>query len=118
MRRLRVYISGPITKGSRNDNFYQAAKAEEFLMRAGYAPLNPMRSMLMPHAWQDDLPHNLWLSCDLPWVEVADIVYRLPGESAGADEECDHAKSRGIPVVGSLNELRHARYELEQKEVA
>lgn len=107
--RPRVYISGPITRGSRNDNFYQAAKAEEWLMLNGYAPCNPMRSMIMPHAWQADMPHEVWLECDLPWVEVSDVVLRLPGESAGGDVECDYAKSMGIPVVFSVEELEALR---------
>lgn len=99
--RLRVYISGPITQGDRNENFAQAAKLEKRLMLAGYAPLNPMRSMLMPHAWDTDLTHDLWLECDMPWVAVADVVYRLPGASVGADKECAYAERQGIAVVYS-----------------
>ena len=105
MVRPRVYISGPITKGDRNHNFFQAADAEKQLMLNGMAPLNPMRSMIMPHAWDGELPHSVWLECDLPWVSVCDAVYRLPGESAGADEECQFAYREGIPVLHSLDAL-------------
>lgn len=110
MNRPRVYISGPITKGSRNDHFHQAAKLEEWLMQNGFAPLNPMRSITMPHAWQGEYPHGTWIDCDLPWVEVCDAVYRLPGESLGADAECWHAETHGIPVVsGKIDLLRVVR---------
>ena len=69
------------------------------------APLNPMRSMIMPHAWDGELPHSVWLECDLPWVSVCDAVYRLPGESAGAEEECRFADREGIPVFYTLDAL-------------
>jgi hypothetical protein len=43
--RTKIYISGPITKGDRNENFSQAAKAQIELMLAGYTTYNPMLSM-------------------------------------------------------------------------
>ena len=105
MRIPRVYISGPITKGDRLKNYTRAVEAERTLMLAGFAPLNPMRSMTLPHAWSADMPHELWLQADLPWVEVADAVLRLPGESEGADEECEYAEAKGIPVFSSMFDL-------------
>jgi hypothetical protein len=104
--RLKVYISGPISKGNRNDNFHRAAKVEEWLMLNGFAPLNPMRSMVMPHAWQENMPHSVWLECDLPWVAAADAVIRLAGESAGADMECEHAHQLNIPVLYGLEDFK------------
>lgn len=101
-RRKRVYISGPITRGDRNWNVYQAFNAQRLLMRAGFAPLNPMASCCFPFAWEPDFPHELWMETDLPWVEVADAVLRLPGESQGADAECAFAREKGIPVYDSL----------------
>lgn len=103
MNRLRIYISGPITKGDRVQNFAQACAAQQRLMEDGHAPLNPMLSMMHPSAW--NIEHGVWLACDLPWVECADAVLRLPGDSAGADEECGHARVRGIPVFDSHEEL-------------
>jgi hypothetical protein len=99
MSRPRVYISGPITKGNRNEHFFRACELERALMLCGYAPLNPMRSIVLPFAWQDDMPHDLWLAVDLAWVDVCDAVVRLTGDSKGADEECTYAVERGIPVV-------------------
>lgn len=96
--RPRIYLSGPISKGNRNFNFHQAVEAQRALMQLGFAVLNPMTSMLLPFAWQEEFPHDMWLECDLPWVEVADAVYRLRGESVGADRECDHAHACGVPV--------------------
>ena len=109
MNRPKVYISGPITKGNRNWNYYQACEVERKLMLAGFAPLNPMRSMALPFAWQDDMPHDLWIEVDLPWVECSNAVLRLPGESKGADIECNHARDFGVPVFYELKDLEEWR---------
>jgi hypothetical protein len=102
-RRLRVYISGPITKGDRVENFSQAARVQRELMSLGFAPLNPMLSMMHPSAWS--IPHDQWIASDLPWVEASDYVLRLPGDSTGADEECEHARKCGILIFKSILDL-------------
>lgn len=103
MARARAYISGPITAGDRNHNFAQAAEAHTKLLLAGIAPLNPMLSMALPGAF--DIPHHIWIAADLPWVEVAEAVLRLPGESKGADIECQFAEELGIPVFTDIEAL-------------
>lgn len=109
MERPRVYLSGAISAGDRNKNFHQAAVAHKQLMLAGYAPFNPMLSMLAPFAWEKEVPHGLWLECDFPWVEVADVVWRLPGYSVGADAECSYAILKEVPVVYDFEELEKWR---------
>lgn len=104
MRKV-VYISGPITQGDRNKSFYLAAKAHRELIDAGFAPINPILTMLLPFAWEPAYPHSTWMECDLPLVERADAVYRLPGVSDGADLEVAHAQSRHIPVFFLMDEL-------------
>ena len=94
--RLKVYISGPITRGCHIHNFSQAAEAQTQLIKAGFAPMNPMLSMMLPGAW--NIPHEDWIEADLPWVACADAVLRLPGESTGAETECRHAIQHNIPV--------------------
>ena len=115
MTRLKVYLSGPISQGDRNVNFFMAASMEAMLMRKGYAPLNPMRSMVMPHAWDADLTHDEWIAADLPWVECADAVLRLPGASKGADMECDHAELHGVPVFFNVETLHHWRKKMSEE---
>lgn len=101
--RRRVYISGPITKGDRQHNFEQAADAHKALMAAGFGVLNPMLTMRLPGAFE--IPHDTWIANDLPWVAVADAVLRLPGESRGADIECEHALIHGVPIFQDIDEL-------------
>jgi len=102
--RPKVYLSGPITKGDRDANFRQAADAHKALMAAGFAVLNPMLTMRLPGAFA--IEHDTWIANDLPWVAVADAVLRLPGESKGADIECEHALIHGVPVFHDAVELK------------
>lgn len=104
--RLKVYISGPITKGCRNKNFYQAAEAHQQLINAGFAPFNPMASMLLPFAFDETaVSHSAWLECDFPWIAASHAVLRLPGYSVGADAELAYAKELGIPIFYSVAEF-------------
>lgn len=116
--RPRVYISGPITKGDRNYNVYQAMHACRQLMLDGFAPLNPIASCTYPFAWQPDMPHDLWIDCDLAWVSAADAVYRLPGESLGADSEVYFAEECGIPVFYHYDLLKGWKDERDGNERA
>jgi hypothetical protein len=116
--RKRVYIAGPISKGDLAHNINQATAAFVELAKAGLAPLCPhwsaYASPCVPaqggggvigygtvHG-SDRMCHADWLGVDLPWVEVADAVLRLPGESVGADAEVAHARKNGKPVFDSV----------------
>lgn len=107
-RKLRpvVYISGPVTKGNRNWNVYQGFEAQRELTESGYAPINPIASATYPFAWEEGFPHETWMEVDLALVARADAVLRLPGESRGADEECAFADFKGIPVYGTVDDLK------------
>lgn len=100
-----VYLSGPITKGNRNDNLHQFNEAHRRTIDLGFAPINPGITMLLPFAWQEEYPHSTWIDCDLPLVAASHIVLRLPGESVGADMEVDFALNLDMPVVHDLDEL-------------
>ena len=112
--RPRVYVSGPITKGDRNENQHQANVAHKRLLLAGYAVLNPMPTGNLPFAWDGDVPHDVWLASDLPWVACADLILRLPGQSAGADMETSFAEKLGIPVY-TPEDFPWERWELAGK---
>jgi hypothetical protein len=118
MRRKRVYIAGPISKGDLGENVNRATDAFWELLGLGFAPLCPHWSVYAGGCFAsvgrlvaeaEALPrgscHADWIGADLPWVEVADALLRLPGESAGADAEVAHAKRSGVPVFNSVNGL-------------
>ncbi len=123
MSRLRCYISGPISKGDLAHNINQATDAFMKLANAGLAPFNPMLSCFSGgcrtvdvDGWIEvrakatvgdtsELSHADWLHIDLPWVAVSDVLFRLPGDSVGADMEVLHAHQLGIPVFDDSDKL-------------
>ena len=109
--RTKVYLSGPITLGDREHNFQQACDAHKRLMAAGFAVMNPILTMQIPDCW--DIPHDEWIAADLPWVAAADVVMRLPGESTGADEECEFAGIAGVPVYTDIDQLIDGKEQLD-----
>ena len=113
--RVTVYISGPITLGDWEHNLKQSLDAQRTLIDAGFAPMNPMLTGLIP--WANEVSHEAWIDVDLPWVHNADCVLRLDGESAGADEEVSWALTVGIPVFYSIADLIHHWNEMTEEEV-
>lgn len=73
------------------------------LLAAGLVPFVPHLTML----WDAISPHPYadWLAYDLHWLRVCHAVLRLPGESNGADKECEEAERLGIPVFHSLDAI-------------
>lgn len=108
-RRMRVYVAGPISKGSLAENIRVGTEAGIRLVKAGFAPLVPQLTCYMGGPTPAVLPSGTtyadWMAATLPWVAVSDAVLRLPGESTGADLEIALAKRRGIPVYTSLDVL-------------
>lgn len=126
-RRKRVYVAGPISKGDLGDNIAKACNLGIELIRLGFAPLVPQLTCYMgqrtrafyspttgsvtkcgpdPEVLPCGTAHADWIGVDLPWVAVADAVLRLPGESAGADQEVAEACRLGIPVFATLGDLK------------
>lgn len=115
--RKRIYLAGPISKGDVAANVKAATKVAAELIAKGFAPLCPQLSCFMgyhtedylfdrPQAEAAGIKHAEWLESDLPWVAVSDAVLRLPGESAGADEEVAMAEQLGIPVFNSADTIQ------------
>jgi hypothetical protein len=103
-RRLRVYVAGPISKGDVFDNIVRAIKWGRRMVHDGLAPYIPHFDAFM-FAWGDgtglnteEIGWNSYLEWDLEWVAVSDAVFRVAGESKGADLECRIAEQLGIPI--------------------
>lgn len=96
-RRLRVYIAGPITKGDRFENVTHAIRTGKKMVKDGLAPYIPHFDAYMTLGG-DDISWNSYLEWDLEWSNLAEAVFRLPGESTGADLEVRHALEHDIPV--------------------
>jgi len=100
-----VYIAGPYTNGSVEDNVRAAVLMGDVLARQGHAVYIPH----LMHHWNKEIPHvyTFWMIICLEIVSRCDAVLRLPGESLGADLECDRAKACGIPVFKTIEELNY-----------
>ena len=107
MRKLRVYIAGPMTNGDgKNYNLEKIREAigvSGFLIRHGFLPFCPQLSILHEMMLPGDVAYTDWLEYDLSWIDVCDAILRIPGPSKGADRECEYADGKGIPVSLGLS---------------
>jgi hypothetical protein len=101
---LRVYVAGPYSRPDPITNIHAAIKAADVLWAAGFAPVLPHLSgfwdVVSPH------PYEEWLALDLAIMLGCNAVYRMPGESSGADKEVAFAQQRGIPIFKCLESLK------------
>lgn len=100
---IRVYVAGPYSADPEACTS-EALRVGSLLLDLGFAPFVPHLS----HYWQtlhQQHDYETWMRLDLAWVEAADVLLRIPGESPGADREVEHARARGVPVVTSVEAL-------------
>lgn len=102
----RVYVAGPYTKGDVARNVRNAYEVANRLADRGFAPFVPHAT----HLWHllFPRPYEFWLDLDAQFLPYCEAVFRLPGESNGADKEVELARKLGIPVFTDIDELsRH-----------
>ncbi len=100
---LKVFISAPYTIGDVIVNSRNAILAGDEVAGLGHIPFIPHLNI----QWHMVCPHepDFWYEYDLKWLDVCDVILRLPGESWGADREVQYAESKGIKVIYGINEL-------------
>jgi len=105
-KEYHIYIAHPISIGTPDVNMRNLIDACEQVWRMGHyaygALLNLTWEVVYPKSEKQYLEH------DIGWLKKCDIVWRLPGESKGADQEVRKAKELGIPICYSLKELKNA----------
>jgi hypothetical protein len=101
--KLRVYIAGPYTSPDPVANTQVIIKNASELVALGFIPYIPHLTML----WHliESHSYEYWVDRGLEWLEVCDVLLRVPGYSVGADREVEWAKKHGIPVFYSVAEL-------------
>lgn len=101
---MKVYIASPYTIGDQIDNVRTQMTTFDEILELGFTPFAPLlvafQHLLSPKSWE------IWMQYDLQWLEMCDVLLRLPGESAGADIEVAHALEKGIKIVYSIEELK------------
>jgi hypothetical protein len=104
---MRVYVAGPISSDPFEGVHRGIAMGRQMFLD-GLAPFVPHFDaffFLPKGSW------NAYLEYDLEYVAVCDAVYRLAGESKGADLECRTARELGIPVFYEDSEPGQSAYE-------
>ena len=114
---LLILIAGPYRSGTDGDpaliaaNLARLEEASWPIFRAGHVPmigewvalpvLREAGSAVDPDAAQQQVLYPTAQRL----LEHCDAVLRLPGDSAGADEDVAIASRRGLPVYYSLDEI-------------
>lgn len=103
MKRTKVYIAGPLTSGGAEkiaENVRNAVMAGATLMKKGYAVYIPHLTHFQDilSGWAYPFNYNDWLAHDFEWLRVCDVMFVLPGKSAGVEAEIKFAKEKGIPI--------------------
>lgn len=99
-----VYVAGPYTYGDPVLNTRRAINAAEGLLRNGLVtPVVPHLSMF----WHLVHPRDLdwWYDYDVALLARCDALFRLAGESIGADREVAFAAERSIPTFTDAGPL-------------
>jgi len=102
-KKIFVYVAGPYSKGDVSQNVRKAIDAAETLSEEGYIPLLPH----LNHLWHMFYCHSYeyWLAYDRHFINFCDCILRIPGESAGADDEVQYAQLLGLPVFFDVDAL-------------
>ena len=106
---LKIYVAGPLSTGTYSDTTCNVRTALEYansIMILGGAPYLPHLShfwnLFYLHSWEE------WMAMDRVWVLSCDALFRMPGESKGADQEVAWAKEAGLPIYVRMEEVAYA----------
>lgn len=99
-----VYLAAPYSIPDPVANTNDVVKFASLLLDDGrVVPLVPhltlMWHMIAPREYEE------WLEYDLHLLKRCDGLYRMAGESTGADREVERAEEWGIPVFRSASDL-------------
>lgn len=100
---MKVYIACPYTKGDIAQNVHNAIKVADMIAEMGHIPYVPV----LAHFWHLVSPHpwEFWMKIDEEFLKVCDCVFRMDGESTGADREVELARLSSKPIFYNLGDL-------------
>ncbi len=99
-----VYVAGPYTKPDPVENTHTTIRLASELVDEGLVtPVVPHLTLM----WHLVMPRPLefWYEYDVATLARCDAVYRMQGESHGADREVEFAEQNGIPVCSDAQLL-------------
>jgi hypothetical protein len=92
-----VYVAGPITAPNPMHNTHRAVKVGHRLQDTGLLlPIVPHLTVLADMI--EPRPYETYMAYDMALIRRVDALYRLRGDSSGADREVAHAEAIGVPV--------------------
>ncbi len=118
---FKVYVAGPISNSNRTVELENIQKAQAFaglIAGKGMAVYLPHFSYYVDTELSNTGNEPLgreWLEQDKEWLLLCDAVYRVQGESAGADQELKWANEAKISVFFVLDNLFSYAKQLPEK---
>lgn len=106
---MKIYVAGPFARGDVVGNLRAAIDAAEGLVAKGHTPFIPHLSAV----WHLVANHSekFWYDYDMEWLKVCDALFRLPGDSLGAEAEVAEAHKMRRPVYLTLTDVPIAERE-------
>lgn len=118
---MLILIAGPYRSGTNDDpvlihnNLDKLEEVAVPLFKKGYTPVISewVALPLMKLAGSTKIGDTVWDEIQYPvahsLLRKCDAVFRIQGESKGADNDVKLAKEMGIPVYYHLDEVPHAK---------
>lgn len=103
MNKIKVYVAGPLRSTHFVSHVRKAIEVGDELYKLGYIPFIPHVNFLWEIMYEKDADE--WLAWDKEWLLSCDVLFRIPGQSEGADMEERWATENGIPVCRGWTEF-------------
>ena len=99
-----VYVAGPYTSPDPVENTHNAILVGMDLSKTGLAAVIIPHLSMLAHMVTPE-PYQFWLDFDLDQLRHCHALFRMAGDSSGADAEVAKAHEWGIPVFTNYDEL-------------
>lgn len=96
----KVYLASPYALGDKERNAKASLEMALLLLKLGYEVHAP----LLNH-WMPEQSCEIWMELDGRALATSDLLFRVRGQSKGADAEVIVATKLGIPIFYSLYSL-------------
>ena len=107
---MRIFIAGPYTAkdkigGSAAANTLAAIDAGMAVMERGHDVFIPHYMHYIVDRPGPSFGYEDYMTNDRAFLEVCDAIYRMPGNSAGADRETACAERLGLPIYKLVKDI-------------
>lgn len=100
---MYIYIAGPYSKPDPVVNTKKAIQLANTFLELGHDAFVPHLTMFWHLLHPQE--YERWLKYDFNWILRCEALFRMEGESPGADREVAFAKKSGIRVFYHMQEF-------------